>query len=801
MPCLPALAWAALILGIWASPLAAQSPDERVMLVAWEDTLEHLANTTTITRFEPLAKAGSGGAAGGVRFALYQLRAGLLRHHRGDLELALTNLDGIASRRAKWPWPSYGLALGFVEMARARMPVLESGGQKPGESHVEAAWRNLAESFKNDPEFEPARELALRLLVPEGDRELRGDERAVLKALLKREHPEADALLVWARHLRSQRKYDSALVVLGRAITAGGDRSRLALERARTLRALGDADHGSAAYWDGVDQLTPTGREAYRLDLAWILDPDSLPLFDRTPLDSVPAWLHRFWDGRDAAAANHPGERLEEHLRRWVYAFEHFRVFNPWRLTMYSRVEYAFEGLDQCIGNDSSLYRLLAREQPSYPTDLRVREPLLDHRGLIYLRHGTPFRTAAGPTHALEVDFEQEIVPQAVGAGAAVPTQAPDDLFEQECIVNPRKGGVVLTMGPNDSWLYWFEGGWRLINFRASCALGLHSPTTLTGYLPVTAGASLGTYLARADVLPEYAATARRIQLHQWGRQPSPISCRPQMLAVISKSREDAHIATHIDTDTPPIIRAWNSIVQMFALGHAREGTGMALVSFALSGPQLRADTAADGHVGYPIAFRIVAFDHASGQTITIDTVRRFTGNQALLAGQSIAAIFELPLGAGTWQVAVRANQGDDSSGVYSMKRDLRVDGGNEFSLSDIVIGRDGAPPWHATDGLPFPLNALGTYPAGGIAELYYEVHGLKAGDAYRTTVVVRSPTAGARDGIRILSTDHANGLVTHVRKSLGLQQLKPGLYRLIITVSANGRQATREQLLLVASK
>ena len=135
------------------------------------------------------------------------------------------------------------------------------------------------------------------------------------------------------------------------------------------------------------------------------------------------------------------------------------------------------------------------------------------------------------------------------------------------------------------------------------------------------------------------------------------------------------------------------------------------------------------------------------------------------------------------------------------MKRDLRVDGGAEFSLSDIVIGRDGAPAWLATDGAPFPLNALGAYPAGGTAELYYEVHGLKSGDAYRTTIAVRSPTARAKEGIRILSIDRATGLVTHVRKSLGLQQLKPGSYQLIVTISANGRQATREQPLLVSRK
>lgn len=318
---------------------------------------------------------------------------------RALTELALIRLDAVAARHRNWPWPDYLIAQTFFRLSDQNAPVTLSAGIGAGQSHVEAAWRHLRQSISTDSSFEPARALAVRILVAEGDRELRADERTLLRLLVRRRDPEPGALLVEARDFRMHRRYDSALAVFDRALAAHGDGSTLQLERARTLHALGDTLEARLAYWDGVAHLTPAGREMYRHDLAWIVAPDSLTLFDRVPDASVEDWLYRFWAQRDAEAANQPGQRLQEHFRRWTWAFEHYRVASPWRHNQFARVEYGFEGVDKCIASDAELYDLLAREQPSHPGDVRHREPLLDNRGLIYLHHGEPYQIVYGPGH------------------------------------------------------------------------------------------------------------------------------------------------------------------------------------------------------------------------------------------------------------------------------------------------------------------------------------------------------------------------------------------------------------------
>ncbi len=172
----------------------------------------------------------------------------------------------------------------------------------------------------------------------------------------------------------------------------------LNLERARTLRAVDDTATSRVAYWDGLDHVTPAGRQLYRMDLAWMLDPDSLTSFDNVPDDSLPVWMRRFWAERDAAAANLPGERLEAEVRRpGSTSLRTFASRIPWRRNQFhNQIEMLFEGISACVSNDKALYDLMVREQPSLPGDVRHREPLLDHRGLIYMHHGPPVKVAYG---------------------------------------------------------------------------------------------------------------------------------------------------------------------------------------------------------------------------------------------------------------------------------------------------------------------------------------------------------------------------------------------------------------------
>ena len=269
----------------------------------------------------------------------------------------------------------------------------------------------------------------------------------------------------------------------------------------------------------------------------------------------------------DAAAANLPGERLLEHFHRWNFALAHFRVFNPERKNQFARVEMMFEGLDPCITDDAGLYELLSKEQPMHPGDRRHREPLLDHRGLVYLHHGSPYRIvysnlsprepagfalADPPDPALVAAVDKPVLPEHFLG--CIPHPVP-------YIINPRTGQkiyppglppiVVDSAGPNESWLYWFGGRWRVMNFRASCALGLDRATTLSSYLPVTAVDV--SWAARSDLTPEYAAAAQARIL--FPGEIAPRSCRDSVLLMIwpwrRRRRRHPHRQSHTIRPAP----------------------------------------------------------------------------------------------------------------------------------------------------------------------------------------------------------------------------------------------------------
>jgi hypothetical protein len=509
--------------------------------------------------------------------------------------------------------------------------------------------------------------------------------------------------------------------------------------------------------------------------------------------------LYRFWAQRDAEAANQPGQRLQEHFRRWTWAFEHYRVASPWRHNQFARIEYGFEGMDKCIASDAELYDLLAREQPAHPGDVRHREPLLDNRGLIYLHHGEPYQIVYGPGNLFVTDTSN-----------AVPTTVMSTDLSVDSIISPSDPALecahiakdsMLSVGPNEAWKYWFDGQWRVLNFRGSCALGRYAATTLTSYLPVSP-ASSGDWLARADLLPEYREAAQQIAgFVSKFQHVVPLTCLDGVQAAVALSRSDADVAVRTDSHTPLIRRPWGAVIQAFALGNGTDQSGEGLVTFAIPIDSLHATRAANGASVYRLVTRIVAYDRASGRMFAVDSVREITAPRPAGALAHLSGWFEFALDAGDWQVGIRMNQGLDSTGAYALAPHLRVDAGLTLSLSDLVTGAANGLDWPAPDGGRFPINVLGAWPNAGTADVYFQVNGLHAGDAYHTVVEVRplEPTAReANDLVHLESADRATGAVTTVRKSLGLAQLKAGTYRLIVSVDAAGRRAEREQHLLV---
>lgn len=276
-----------------------------------------------------------------------------------------------------------------------------------------------------------------------------------------------------------------------------------------------------------------------------------------------------------------------------------------------------------------------------------------------------------------------------------------------------------------------------------------------------------------------------------------PSTCEAEYRTALKQNRADANVGIDTDSEAPPILEPWNAALRFFGIGDASDHSARALVTFAIPVRDLEADTLENGATLWRVNFRIVAWRPSDGRRIDVDSTRRFTTRGAEADG-FLSGRFEVPLDDGSWQLAVLVQQpGDPDRGAYALRRNLVVGGNPPLTLSDIVTGRDQQPAWRAPDG-PFPVNTLGTWPTGSTVEVWYEVRGLDAGETYRTTVEIIPGERRLGDPVRVASDDAATGQISVVRKSIGLGRLRPGTYRLVVTVEHEGTRAVREQEILI---
>lgn len=764
-----------LLVAVLALPCqaAAQGAVERDFL-AWADSV---AAATTREVVEALSRSPDGAGQGWLL-----IRRGVVAANWSDVESGTRLLVAERSARRESPLATYLLARTFHDLAIARAPVRSNVAQRDGESNAEAYWRLQRGLVERYPNFVRGQQLATEALVAIGDRLLRDDQLAILKVLRGRAPTDPALELVEGRRLRTAGQFRQALAAFDHAIALGADRGVLAIERARTLAALNDLGAAARAYWSGTSAMTNAGRAAYRMDLAWFVHPDTIAPFDRVPLDSVTPWLTAFWAERDALAANAPGERLQEQLRRWAVAFRSYRIPMPWRRTQFARVEYLFEELDLCLtAIGRGLYDELARLQPSDPADSRSTEPLLDHRGLVVLRHGSPVRRVIGKATIAPVN--------------EVPLEY---LSGEKKALAIRAQATRVSMRFNETWLYWLDGRWRVFSFRGSDALGHHGATTLMSYLPLADAMGFrftDDWELRAVVSDEFARAAARMR--QVG-DARGLACDETIGLAVTRQREDATVGIATDSDAPPISDPWPAAMQVYALGHD-DGTGKALVALALPGDRLTATRLPDGRLDHPVQIRVTAYRKEGGRLVTLDTLAHYVTRDTLRRGTFINQLFEIPLAAGRWQVAVKLMQTVDTTGAYAVLPALTIGGASRVSLSDIVLGRERGAAWTTPGGDRFPVNTLGTWSRSDEAAIYYELYGAQSGDTLRTRIEVRSLAEGREtDRVTASFREVATGGTIRTERRLGLSQLRGGQYDVIVTIETPAGTVSRRQRLIV---
>lgn len=773
------------IIAASAAPLAAQSVADRAALNAFRDSL---ATVSTIEALLPLEPKNSKGMVALTRQGLWEYREAMLGKDRGKFDGTLMTLDRALQADEKSVYPWYVMGLVRKEMWDRKYPSKPTPRMGAGLSYRRGAIDAYARAIKADSSFLPSSEALARLINAMGHRVLPPELLPPLKVASNVPGASPEVGLAISRLEYDAGRFENSLDGIGMYLRLGGDSGLARLEQARALYALKRNDEALRAYLEGASLGDSTGRAAYRDDLSFIAYEWEMNQFDSLPRAKVGPWITTFFRDRDALALRGENERLNEHLRRWVYVHSNYLIRRPDDAPIHDEgltdldVASLFE--DQAVDN---IMTEIALGVPRF-TQYQRKQWEIDDRGVIYLRHGEPAKrisSVAGPV--------------------------------------------------NESWSYNLPEGLRVFHFLGTRALGTTAATTLVAALPMNAD----MLDARGDMSTEYVGLAARIRNYQ--AQAGTVAGRNRLVArgvggnagaddraladmmvatdaggrmganVLAKEvlKNQKAIAAGVSTDGFPLVykKSLEAIVQVYGVGFGQNEARRILAVFAVPGRMITPQPRPDGGPGllYPVKLRIIAMDRANGIVKQLDTTRVFLSRDTLRGEQHLTGLLELPVPPGMYQVRALvtspgldagASAGRDSISIPASPKDL--------AISDLILGREGAIAWTYT-GQKVVLNPLNAYPKGSNAELFYEVGGLKPGARYEATIAVRKPDdkVDSKPAVEIFAPIDAQAEYQQVHQGLGLSQLKPGSYWLVVTLREKGtdRVTTRSQNLNILEK
>ena len=665
------------------------------------------------------------------------------------------------------PWPRFERALARLELHRqgafSRPGV---GGMISGEAYYAGFVRDLETTFQLDSMFRPALEFLPVFLAHQGDRE---QSPIVLAALARYARDSAAppiTHLVLGRGYRTAGSYDSALSAFIRYEEAGGDRGVARLESARTLAGLGRLDGAARMYLDGASQPGDPTRLFYRNDLKWVASDEELAPYDSVPAERRADWIKRFFQLRDAEAIRLPGERLQEHLRRWDYVHHHFRVPNPGLYSQYVRIYGA--PIAPCSRSipDAINQQTIAFD-PSRRHDAREAEAVLDHRAVIYMRHGRPSAVLVVDQLGLDTLGALVLQPATRSDPAAIDAQ-------------------VESAAMYATWIYWFEGRPRVFTFAPSIRTPFHFSRHGGRVLSTMPPGSPDVLLALASLDPVFARAARMTasKANQPWQPAMPPSCGPTFSRLAIQVEEDAVEGVHSDSYTLTFESSLDAVLQAGAVGDPARGTGRLLLVFAVPTERLTARRAAGGR-RYDFRLRLTAVSSEGDVVLSLDTLRTLVAPVTPIEGQFITWLMELPMPAGSYDVRAALMTADASAGGFREWKGVRfgtADGGP--GLSDLILARESRGLTWQNGGDRVELNPLDAYDEGGNALVYYEGFNLVPGRRYQTTLTLAPSDGDDDDGVTLRFTEAASGTSQHFRRGIGLKRLDAGPHRLTVTVT-----------------
>jgi hypothetical protein len=776
-----------------ASSLPAQEGAERAAL----DSV--LGEISRIERPDAIPADSRCAAYGGPQRLLCQGFLATLRAEASgkadDANRAEFLIRQVVEARPQWALGWYALGIARLQQARAGVRAKEGPLQALGVSLEAGAGHALVRALEVEPTLAMAAEaLALAPIPREGASQIQNRVGTLRRARAMLGPLE---LMGMAQVERLAGSRDTAVTLLEDALlTRGVDDGVVRLELARELHAVGRSRDGRMVLFAGAGFDSDVAKAAYRRELEWVAEPQEIAAWDSTVAAERPGWLQRFWAMRDVASGWAEGERLEEHYRRVEYAWANFTLVLPrsGRHQIRTRTGgidtfvddmivqgiMAGEGIDAEFSPDADAAtafdamrsRVTAEAMRVAGVDgpfraFRSTQAVLDDRGVVHIRHGAPTRLATSvggealavwvydrDVGRLVLLFREENFDGQVGASTLVPSllDVPARFRDQFCHLEPTLCASVNTVSAEDN--------------RA--AMGMGRTGTARQRNTMTDNNRLSTAMVQRSV--------------EVGSEN-----------IVAATTTDAHPRTFSAKVTPA--------VQLYGLDRGGGDGPRAVAAFAIPGDQLvyTQPPAAGGRSVYSVRFRLSAVDEA-GERRDLDTLRHFAVAAPLAKGQALQGVLEMPLPGGVQRMSLVLTQDDGRGAVASLGAIPVPRGGARLGISSLVLGREGSGVAWRSSTTTVPLNPINAFAPGSEATLYFQLHGLRAGQEYQTRLeFLDAAKPDARPALSLQFTEASAGERLEVLRTIGLKNLEPGRYRLRVTLTGAGSTVTETAWLTVS--
>jgi hypothetical protein len=292
----------------------------------------------------------------------------------------------------------------------------------------------------------------------------------------------------------------------------------------------------------------------------------------------------------------------------------------------------------------------------------------------------------------------------------------------------------------------------------------------------------LAPYLAELDPVYEHAAHMYRAYSNGLPHA-TPLLCSPSVQAMTIRSEKDVQTAVRTDSYTLLFSRQLKALMQVYAVGSAARGNARLLITTAIPGATLDSLQSRVGDwLEWPLHVRVTAVDTASGTVARSDTIRTFARRVPFRPGEFLGLTTELPASAGQYLTHAAVFDSTVTTGSAFEWGGIVVQP-SIFSMSDVVLGAERGGILWENNGDPFSVNVTGAYHQGEPAPIYYEVYGRTTGRSYRTTISLHERGERDKGRVAIQFSREADQPDTHVRLTLDLSRLKPGVHEVTVVI------------------